>query len=128
MIIKVHGNPVSQGRPRFYRRGGFVGVYDPEKSKSWKENVRWQATKQGAKCLEGALSLHANFFLQRPKSLSKKAMHHVKKPDLDNLLKAVKDGLKGVCYKDDSQIVQIFCTKSYASDFVGVFISIQKIK
>ena len=31
--IRVDGEPVAQGRPRFARRGGFVQAYDPKKSK-----------------------------------------------------------------------------------------------
>ncbi len=27
------------------------------------------------------------------------------KPDLDNYLKAIKDALKGICWRDDSQVV-----------------------
>lgn len=29
--IRVDGEPVAQGRPRFARRGGFVQAYDPKK-------------------------------------------------------------------------------------------------
>ena len=54
------------------------------------------------------------FLLPRPKSLPKKVVHHIKKPDCDNLIKAAKDALKGICYKDDSQIIEIYAIKKYA--------------
>jgi Holliday junction resolvase RusA-like endonuclease len=38
-----------------------------------------------------------------------------KKPDLDNIVKAVKDGLNGVAWKDDSQVVRLTAGK-YWSD------------
>jgi Holliday junction resolvase RusA-like endonuclease len=36
-----------------------------------------------------------------------------KKPDLDNLAKSVLDGLNGVVYLDDSQLVSLHITKVY---------------
>jgi len=74
----VKGDPVAQGRPRFARiktKEGreFVTTYDPKKSKSWKETVKWQAIESGAdKLLTGALSETLAFYLKRPKSLPKK--------------------------------------------------------
>lgn len=124
MVLTIHGNPVAQGRPRFFRRGNYVGAYDPGKSKTWKDSIRLQAIQQGAKIIENAASMDMVFYLARPKSLSKKIVHHVKRPDLDNLVKAVKDGLSGVCFKDDSQINAITAQKMYAVDFVGVFVRI----
>lgn len=38
---------------------------------------------------------------------------YVKTPDLDNMIKFVKDALQGIFYKDDKQVVRIVCTKSY---------------
>ena len=36
-----------------------------------------------------------------------------KKPDIDNIIKAVLDALNGVAYKDDTQVVQVMATKKY---------------
>ena len=36
-----------------------------------------------------------------------------KKPDLDNVLKAVLDGLNGIAFVDDSQVVAITVRKKY---------------
>lgn len=115
----VYGSPVAQGRPRFFIRRKavgnqkLIGSQDPEKSKSWKETVKWQAIECKAKIQDGPLWLFLHFKLPRPKSLSKKVHHHTKKPDLDNLVKGVKDGLKGICYADDSQVVRLAATKEY---------------
>lgn len=119
----VHGNPVAQGRPRFFRRGSFVGCYDPSKSKSWKDTIVWQAIENKVPLLDGALDMRLVFSLKRPKSLPKKVIHHVKKPDLDNLTKAVKDALKGIAYKDDSQIISCMALKRYGEP-LGVQIQI----
>lgn len=119
----VHGNPIAQGRPKFFRRGSFVGCYDPATSKSWKETIKWQAIENKVPMLGGALDMRVVFSLKRPKSLPKKVVHHVKKPDLDNLVKAVKDSLKGIAYKDDSQIVRCVAEKHYGEP-LGVKIQI----
>ena len=100
----VYGNPVAQARPKFARQGKFVRCYDPEKSRSFKETVKWQAIEQKAVMLTGALEMWLIFYLQRPKSLPKKVVFHTKKPDLDNLVKIIKDALEGICYANDSQI------------------------
>ena len=112
----VYGSPVPQGRPKFYRRGGHVGVYDPVKSKDWKSEVRWQAIENKVKILEGPLIMNLYFYLPRPKSLPKKVLHHTKKPDVDNLVKAIKDALRDICYHDDSQITQLFASKEYGTE------------
>ena len=112
----VYGSPVAQGRPRFARIGNHVRAYDPTKSKDWKSEVRWQAIERGAKIQDGPLDMILYFFLPRPKSLPKKVQHHTKKPDLDNLCKSVKDGLKGICYHDDSQIICLIARKGYVEN------------
>lgn len=124
--FKVFGNPVAQGRPRFFRRGNFVGVYDPKTSKSWKESIRWQAIENGAKIMEGPLCMTLHFFLSRPKTLPRKILHHVKKPDIDNLAKGIKDSLRGICYRDDSQITKLIASKEYGNQ-PGVIISIWEV-
>jgi len=123
--FKVYGDPVAQGRPRFFRKGNFVGTYDPEKSKSWKESVKWQAIEymRNRQMINGAIRMELNFFLQRPKSLPKKVIKHIKRPDIDNLAKAVKDALRSICYRDDSQIVYCIITKDYAEQ-TGVWVRI----
>lgn len=38
-------------------------------------------------------------------------VRHVKKPDTDNLVKAVKDSLSGLAWRDDSQVCEEFLAK-----------------
>jgi Holliday junction resolvase RusA-like endonuclease len=128
--FNIFGNPVAQGRPKFFRRGNFVGAYDPGKSKTWKEDIKVQVLSQmkaGPVILEGPLMLQLVFRMTRPVSLPKKVIHHTKKPDIDNLQKAVKDALKGICYKDDSQIIEVTARKVYDST-PGVWIALREIE
>lgn len=56
------------------------------------------------------------FYLKRPKNRCRRAdsvdpVVQFKKPDIDNLIKAVMDGCKGVLYSDDSQIQSVTAEK-----------------
>ena len=135
----VKGDPVAQGRPRFARRGKFVSTYDPPKSKSFKETVKWQAIESGAnkQLLEGPLKMTLVFRMQRPKGHSgKKGLrpsaptHHITKPDLDNLTKGVKDALEGICYARDQQVCEGYQRKEYAANgcMPGVLVTIEEIE
>lgn len=37
------------------------------------------------------------------------------KPDVDNYLKGVKDALKGIIWRDDSQVVDVYARKRYSA-------------
>lgn len=41
---------------------------------------------------------------------------HVKRPDLDNLVKTVCDALNGIAFEDDSALVQIVASKIYSEN------------
>jgi Holliday junction resolvase RusA-like endonuclease len=40
---------------------------------------------------------------------------HTQRPDLDNLLKAITDGLNSVAYGDDAQLCQIVAEKQFGT-------------
>lgn len=114
----IPGHPVPQGRPRFYRRGKFVGTYDPAESASFKNRVALFAKQAQPKPLDGAVSVTATFYLKRPKSMMGKKWLDmpepcIKRPDIDNLIKAILDGCNGVLWHDDGQVCSIFCEKKY---------------
>ena len=44
---------------------------------------------------------------------------HTSRPDLDNLVKSVSDGLNGVAFRDDSQITELRAIKQYHSGDEG---------
>lgn len=84
--------------------------------KGWQQLVAEQAQTVAADGLfVGPVSLGVAFQLPRPQSLPKRILHHTKKPDLDKLVRALKDALKGVLYTDDSQVVVIYARKVYAA-------------
>jgi len=127
----IYGNPVAQGRPRAFKdKAGNVRVYDPTSAREWKQLVKAQATlnrRTEKGLIEGPIILGLYFFLVKPKSLPKKVKRHIKRPDLDNLGKAVKDGLKGVFYRDDSQIYREVLTKDYCKGNDSPRVTVQLI-
>lgn len=124
MTITVYGNPVAKARARTVRgKDGKIHSYTPAKTAKWEDVIRADAiqalSQKGGKMLEGALDLTAVFYLQMPLSIPKKRRQFAlptKRPDLDNLLKAVKDALRGIIYRDDAQIVNVNCYKRYANE------------
>lgn len=72
---------------------------------------------------DGPLAMRLGFALFRPKSAPKRVRFPATRPDLDNLAKAVKDALRGVCYRDDAQIVQLDLRKDY-DDNPGVLVAV----
>ena len=62
---------------------------------------------------DGGVHLAVAFILPRPKSLPKRVTTHTKRPDLDKLVRAVKDAMTGVVWRDDSQVVELVTAKRY---------------
>lgn len=123
----VFGKPEPQGNKTGFVRGGKVVMVEGRRAKSrkafkdWRGNIQNQADAVIARGYstftpfwDCALDVRLNFFLPRPKSLPKKILHPVKKPDLDKLVRAVFDGMTGILFRDDSQIVNLRARKDYS--------------
>jgi Holliday junction resolvase RusA-like endonuclease len=123
--FEIDGIPVAKGRVKFARRGKFNVAYTPEKTRTYEDHVRQagMAAMGSMEPLETPVKAYFYVRLLVPKSYSKKRMaaclsgdeRPAKKPDLDNIIKSLTDGLNGVCYHDDSQIVDLHATKAYAT-------------
>jgi Holliday junction resolvase RusA-like endonuclease len=98
-----------------------VRVYDPPKAARWKVLTKLYLSKvYEGEPLEGPLVLSVFFFLPRPKSgwvstqsRRNRALPHAKRPDIDNLVKSLKDACTGVLWKDDSQVFSMKVEKLY---------------
>jgi len=79
----------------------------------------------------GSDQVEARLLPETAKSASGQARHpevwHPKKPDLDNLIKAVTDAITDTqrVWLDDSQIYEITATKTYALQFSGCAVRIE---
>ena len=140
MEIVVYGEPVPQGRPQFVRIGNHVHTYDPEKSRSYKQLVRFWVTQhlkkiEGFKPYENALCVDLTFYLGIPTSWTKKRkleasqgqIRPTKKPDTDNLVKCVTDSCNGLLWVDDSIITDLTARKRYTSELARVVIKITEV-
>ncbi len=121
ITLTIPGTPIAKKRPRFYRRGNHVGTYNAQETEEGRFlfSVQQQYKKPP---LESPIVLTAFFSMPIPKGTSKKKtalmlagwIRHTKKPDLDNLLKFVKDCLNGVVWTDDSQVWKVVAIKEYS--------------
>lgn len=121
----IPGAPVAKGRPRFRIVGRHVVTYTPKQTKE-AERAALDAFEdkypEFKTPLEGPIRLTVKFLMPVPMSLSKRkklALYgrpHTKKPDTDNLVKAICDALNGRVFKDDSQIFSIHCEKFYTDN------------
>lgn len=119
-IFTVPGKPVGKGRPRFTRSGR---AYTPKSTKNYEKAVKqaYRAKYGDIEPYEGAVLIKIWAFFPIPKSDSKKKRKEKLErkvlptviPDLDNIVKCVSDGLNGVAYQDDKQIVSITAHKVY---------------
>lgn len=129
LTITIPGKPVAQGRPRFARRGIFVVAYDPATSKDYKSWVRHCALQAMAGVppipRDVPLIMDVRIVLDRPKSIPKKVVHAVKKPDVDNYVKGLSDALESIVYEADQQIVELHAAKVYGTP-PGVTVTITR--
>lgn len=100
-----------------------VVTHDNPRTKGWQQTISdaaahaLDAVPMGAEPFHGGdapVRLLVVFYLPRPKSLGRRVTHHTKKPDLDKLVRSVLDGLTGVLFNDDSQVVDLQARKRYA--------------
>ena len=118
--ITIPGEPIAQGRPKFSNRGGFVKAYDPKKSREGKQSVKYfvanQMSDEGGDPMLGPIHMQVQFGIKLPISQYRKRTPvprkwRIKKPDLDNLVKLVKDACSGIVYLDDNQVVKVSAEK-----------------
>mgnify|MGYP002144233137 CR=1 FL=1 len=64
----------------------------------------------------GPVKLTVDFRLPRPKAIGRRTPPHLKKPDLDKLVRSVKDALTKVLWRDDSQVTEIEARKGYVDN------------
>ena len=120
VTFAVQGVPVAKARPRVLRSGQ---AYTPGKSVAYERQVQLAATlaMRGHVRLSGAVQATLRFDLPIPASWSvrKRAeaitgeLAPTGKPDLDNLLKSVLDGIRTIVIGDDAAIVDVRATKRY---------------
>jgi len=116
----VEGVPIAKGRPRVCRYGTFT----PQRTKDYESLVEWSwNTKYGnLKPSDKPIKAYIKFFMPIPKSISKKkavetvGKPNIKRPDIDNLIKSILDGLNGLAFNDDNQVYAITAERVYGEE------------
>ena len=120
LTITIPGEPCAQGRPRATNMAGHIHIYDPPASRSWKGAARYQM----AMALEGngsrpdciltgcAVGVVVRAFHTCPKSDYRKRKPQPlrwrsKRPDCDQIVKAVLDAATSVLWADDAQVARL---------------------
>ena len=125
ILFEIPGNIQPQERPKFSTFGGHVRAIDPIRSRDFKQFVKMVAAEHApASLIETEIRLYVDIYRPIPKSLSKKKraeaiagqLRPTKKPDLDNLVKGIKDGMSKIIWHDDAQIVEMNVRKFYSEN------------
>lgn len=125
IVIEVPGKAQTSGSKRAFVRGGRAQVVDANPNAgAWKERVAIAAGQamKGVKLIDGAVSLEVVVEFARPGShLNSRGEVRGRAPrfplgrDLTKLVRGIEDGLNGVVWRDDRQVVQQRNVKRYGT-------------
>lgn len=127
MIITftVPGAPQGKGRPRIVKIGAFTRLAADKKTASYEGLVAHAAhvAMAGRPMLDGPIGCSVFIDAPVPASWSQKKQRQAlagevlptTKPDTDNVVKAIFDGLNGVLWRDDVLVVDLRVRKRYAA-------------
>jgi Holliday junction resolvase RusA-like endonuclease len=137
----VAGIPVPKGSAKAFMNKGMrfpVVVQDnAEKQRPWASSIGYAAQQEGAGMISGPVEIKIVFYMPYLKShygTGKNAntlkanapTYHTSKPDLDKLIRCVKDALTGIAWRDDSQVAVVSAGKCYGLN-PGAQISVSPI-
>ena len=107
----VYGKPQGKQRPRFSRRSN--SVYTPKNTQAYERQIAkaYRAAANGLSFGDKPVEIWITAVFAKAKT-SKKEYPTIK-PDIDNIQKAVFDGLNGVAYNDDKQILTAVIHKTF---------------
>ena len=118
----VEGKPVPQGSLVFMKGKPIHAGAD--RLATWRADIARLGKLAGCQPSERPIAISLIFNMIKPKTVNRQ-MPTVP-PDLDKLIRAVLDGLTGVAYKDDGQVVRINAVKIY-SQKIGVQIGVVEL-
>ena len=127
MKFTVMVEPAAKARPRATVIHGHASMYTPKKTVDLEQAIRKAGMEEGTTFdKDDALSMDIRFVVLKPKSAPKKRVFCTKRPDLDNMTKAVLDALNKYVYPDDSQIIALSTIKHYGEP-PRIEVTIQKL-
>ena len=119
LFFVVETRPVPQGSMVRGRHGGIHS--DNKHLAGFRDRVAWEARaalRDGRIPMAGEhvpVRLDCDFYFERPKSMKAERIFPVVKPDLDKLVRACGDALRGIAYHDDAAVCEIHAAKHYGA-------------
>ena len=118
-------------KPKQRPQHGRGYTYTPKETREYEQMVGIYARIAVKRPLRGAIRVKVDFYLPIPKSWpeGKKRLAEAgeirpaSKPDLDNLEKALFDGINGIVWIDDAQVVEVHKAEWYGDPRTDVEIS-----
>ncbi len=120
--FEVPGKVIGKGRPRLNSYTGVV--YTPTRTKDYESLVEqyFLLKYPRFKALEGRIKVNIIAYFSIPKTTKKADIKEMlennisptKKPDIDNIVKAILDSMNKFAFKDDNQITKLEVEKKYA--------------
>lgn len=119
-MVIIAGEPKAKARPRMSTKTG--RAFTPNETIAYENWVKTSYIEQCGKKHEGQIIATIRAYYKIPKSVTKGKKEQMlqdkikptKKPDLDNIAKAVLDSLNNIAYDDDSQVVELRVSKYYS--------------
>ena len=133
VLFVVPGEAVGKGRPRVSTIGGHARMFTPQKTANYETLIAMAAQQAmaGRELIGGPVLVEMKIMVSVAASWSKKKTAEAlagdvmptKKPDADNVLKAICDGINGIVFKDDVQVVNVSLSKRF-SETPGVSVRV----
>ena len=125
ITVILHGKPVAKGRPRAFLVPGtkIIRHYTPKKTVTWEGMFRTAAMQVMGRRqpldvpieiqVTATFAITASWPAWKREMAADGRILHTARPDGDNIVKAVKDALNEVVYRDDSLIAVTVCHKIF---------------
>lgn len=120
--LVLPGVPTAKARARFDSRNR--RTFTPKKVETAEAVVRWAAMQEmhGTAPIEGPIEVSITAIMPIPASWSQRRKDvagggapHTNRPDADNLVKLVLDGLNKIAFGDDAQVWRLTVEKRYGA-------------
>ncbi len=116
ITFRIDEQPLPKQRPRF----GNGKAYTPAKTKAYEERVGWACAmsmrEHDVNMLQGDVSIKVTFMRKGKR-----------RADLDNMVKAIKDGINDIAYVDDKQVTSLHCEVRYGQKTPCAIVTVQGI-
>ena len=118
----IKGDPQGKGRPKFFKGHAVT----PKQTRTYESLIRYEASHAVDHMVEQpdftapcAVRIKAYYAIPDSYSKKKRALIAQKgtmgirpgKPDIDNVIKSVLDGMNGIVFRDDVQVVRLSAEK-----------------